>query len=76
MGELGNNRALAKSVIEQLTILISNAVKCRVTGAKCSNVHQILLDNIETVNLMNMINTLSYIQIIHGGSKKGFFQEV
>lgn len=58
VGELGNNRALAKSVIEQLTILISNAVKCRVTGAKCSNVHQILLDNIETVNLMNMINTL------------------
>ncbi len=58
IGELGNNRAIAKAVVEQLNILISNAVKCKITGTQCSNVQQKLVDNVETINLMNMIHIL------------------
>lgn len=59
IGEMGSNRSLAKSVVEQLNIIICNAVKASVAGLQCTGTEKQLTYKIETTNLLNIINTLN-----------------
>lgn len=53
------DRNFAKNVIDNLTDIINDAIKSKITHSKCSSEGQMLCERIETINLFNITDTLA-----------------
>ena len=53
------DRTFAKNVLEQLILIVNNAVKAKVAYTKCNNVEQLLADSVNTQNLINISDIIT-----------------
>ena len=53
------DRVFAKSVINNLLLIVNNAVKAKVANINCNDVEQLLADSLSTQNLIDILDIIT-----------------
>ena len=56
---LFTDRAFAKNVLNNLLLIVNNAVKAKVANINCNNIEQLLADSLSTQNLIDILDIIT-----------------